>query len=499
MNDIYEEKIISEILKRKPNLTHYDIERMISKKMSELNMSRKTALYLICMEMGVKLTSEVTDYLEISRLKGGLNRIRIIGRIIWLKDEEYYESPPIGRRPYVRGGIADRSGTANIIFWGVTKNDLESRGIVPGAIIDVNGAYTKKNMAGLTEVHVGENTDVSLAEEDVGQPTLKDLLVRVDKADLSKPHVNVYGCVLTPIVKREYAAEGRSGVVGNLLVGAEDHAIRVVLWDNALEEYSWINPGDVIAIFHGRVKRGLRGDFEIHIGRSSHIEYLPGEKVNIRYNPTTIAELNVGYNLKSLTIRVLAKGKERINIETGTRSIGFYVIDGTGDATMTLIGNKIIGASRRIHLGDIIKIVNFRVSKRGEEVYIFCDDATQLELDVSEPIDIPEAIIPTKGANELTTSDKVVTVKGRVVKKPVMVIPGTAGLKDIYEFVIEDDAGNPINITYRGSIDQYSDDDIDIGDNIRVECGILDVSSLLYPGMIPNIRLRAFSKIVKVS
>jgi len=498
MDNSIEDKIINEILRRDPKLTRKDIESILSRKMSELGISRKTALYILCMEYGVKLTSGITDHIEIVKLRDGLSRIRVVGRILWLREEEYYESPAIGRKPYVRGGIGDNTGTANIIFWGYTRSMLEEIGVYPGAIIDISGAYTKRSLTGIPEIHVSENSDIKVSAE--GEfPLLKDFLVRVDKADFSKQYLNVYGKVLTSLNIREYELPGKRGKVGSFLLGAEDRAIRVVLWNKAVEEYNWIKPADSIAIFHGRVKQGLRGDYEVHIGRYSHIELLPGERITIKCSEATISELELGHNLKTLVVRVIAKGKTRTSSITGNKSIGFYVIDETGDATLIFVGDKQVELASNINIGDILMISNFRVAKRGDNVFIFCGDASEIKVNPSIRREIPELTVPIKKAADFSISDKVVTVNGKVVKEPELTIPATGTLKDVYEFLIEDEDGAPITISYRGPLSQYSDEELKFGDKISIIAAILDPSSLLYPSMTPVVRLRAFSRILKIA
>ncbi len=499
MSDVLDPKIVNEILRQRPDLTYKDIERMVSKKMIELNMSPKTALYLVTLELGVRLDSKVADYLEIGKLRGGLNRVRVIGRILWLKNEEYFDSPTFGKRPYVRGGIGDKTGVVNIIFWGYTRDKLEELGIIPGAVVDISGASTKTSIIGDVEIHVSENAQIKIdIEKDSSYPSIRDYVVRLDECELSESRVNVYGRVITSISVRRYKAADREGTLANFLLAAGECAIKVVLWNTAVDEYSWIKPGDNIMIFNGRVKTGMRGEREIHIGRSSHVEYLPGVKIDIIYKESSLIEVENGYNLKSLDLRIGAKGKERVSMKTGNRSLGLYVIDDTADATLVLIGEEAVLRGKEANVGDIIRISGFRGAKRTDQIFVFCDEASTIIINPSSSKSIPPIDVKTKKARDLSIADRVVSVEGRVVREPSL-IPHTAPMtQDQYEFVIEDTNGDPINISYRGDLSLYTDEYIRVGDYIRVEAGFLDASSLIGPMSVPTIRLRAYSRIFKI-
>lgn len=499
MRNELDPSIVKEILRQKPELRYEDIERLVREKMSSLHMSPKTALYLVCMELGVRLESGVSDFIEISRLRSDLSRIRVIGRILWIKNEDFFESPAYGRRYYVRAGIGDRTGVANMIFWGYTRDRLDEMGIIPGVVVEIKGAYTKKSMSGMIEIHVGDRAVISVDyERDEEYPSLLSYLSRLDKADFNNDYIHVYGKVLTSMIQREFETKDRKGVVGSFLLGSADKAVRVTVWDASVKEYDWIKPGDIISIFNGRVKRGLREEYEIHITRSSHIDFLPGQKVDVQYRISTISELEPGYNLRTIYIRILAKGKERVNLSTGQRSLSMYGIDSTGQATV-ILRDDAVERSLAIKSGDIIKISNFRVSQRTEQTFIFCDSGTSIELNpLDVPLPIPEYRVPLKKASELTISDKIVNIEGKIVKEPDIILQATETMAEMYEFVIEDRDGNPISVSYRGDIALYAETPISVGDYVRINGAYVDASSLLFPMKVPVVRLRAYSRIKRV-
>jgi len=484
----FERRIVEEILRARPDLSPDDVERLVLEKVEKLGVSRKTALYLLCVELGVRLSSGVADYIEIGRIQHGLSRIRVVGRLLWLKGERYVESPR-GRRPYVRGGIGDKTGVAQVVFWGYTRGELEDRGIVPGAIVDIAGASTRRGPMGLNEVHVGASAEVRV-REDGDVPPIGSFLTRLDEAELSEGFVSVFGRVLTRLVRREYASGDRRGEYGSFILGAGSRAVRVVVWD--LDDCGWVKPGDVVAIFNGRVKKGVRGEPEIHVGRLGHVEYLPGAGVEVKCEEASIAGLTDGFNLKTLLVEVYARGKERIREETGTKTVGLYVVDDTGDATLILAGEP-AEESADIVPGSRIRVSSFRVSRRGGDTYIFCGDGSEVE--VVERGD-GRCRVPTKLVSELSTTDRVVSVVGRVVRGPEPAqVEGPAEMREI---VIEDEKGDPAVVSYRGDLSLYADGDVSVGDNVLISAALLDINSIIGQGGVPVLRLRAYSRVVKL-
>jgi len=490
-----DEKIVNEILRQRPELSIEDIKKMVYEKIVKLSMSSKTALYLVSLELGVRLDSKVPNFLEIGKLRSGLSKVRVIGRILWLRNEEYFNSPVYGKRPYVRGGIGDKTGVANIIFWGFTRKNLEDMGVEPGVVVDIFGASTKTNLFGEVELHVSELAKITVShEKETEYPKLMDFISRIDQCDFSRERVNVYGKVLSPIQIRKYKLMEREGVIGNFLIASHNKAFRVVLWNKVVDEYSWVKPGDVIVIFNGRVRVSRRGEYEIHINRSSHIEYLPGASIPIKYEKAAINDIENGYNLKSIDARVLAIGKRRKSAKTGNSSLGLYIIDETADATLILLGDELISQFNG-KVGDIIRINGFRGIRRLDQIFIFSDSLSKIIVNPSDAKPLPHKQIETKCVRELNITDTVVSIEGKVVKPPTPLSTSSIFEGSKFEFVIEDENGEPINVIYGGDIHSYTDEDFKVGDKIRIEAGFLDASSLIGSFKVPIIKLRAYSRI----
>ncbi len=495
MYDKEDETLISLILKKRPDLSREDLEKIILDKMRHKNVSRKTALYLLSIDLGIRLDSPVEDFIKINQLTDGLSNVRIIGRLLWLKETEKLRQR---EGKYTRGAIIDETGVANIIFWDRSKEELEMEGISEGNIVEITNGYVKTGLSGRPEIHLTRRGNIQAVSGERNIPTLEEILKPVHDINIGDEYANVYGLVLSVDKVREVKIGEELIKIASFIIGSEDRSFRVVLWREAVDEYSWIKEGDKIIIYNGRVKLNKYNEIEIHISRNSHIKLYPGIKISVRTSTVTISNVSPGFNLNRIFVRVLAKGKKRINPKLNRETITMYVIDNTGDASLTLMGK----ASRFgdiIRIQDVLSIEGFRASIRGGVSYLFADDNSKIEIN---PRDTPQILpiysIPFRRAKTITTMDKIVNIEGKIVEfletryeLDIEYTPPSA-------FIMEDLDGDPIRVTYRGRLEDYIEEPLKEGDNIRILGAMVDMTSLLNPSGIPTLKLRAYSTIEKI-
>ncbi len=495
MYDKDEESLINLILSKRKDLSRQDIENVIIEKMRVKNVSRKTALYLLSIDLGIRLESPVENYIKISQLTDGLLNVRVRGRILWLKDTEKLKQR---EGIYTRGALIDDTGIANIIFWDRSKEELEREGVTEDTLVEIINGYAKRSLSGKCEIHLTRRGNIKIiSEEEVNIPYTREILKPVHEVNIGDDYVSVYGIVLSVNKEREVNVRENKVMVNSFMIGSEDKSIRVVLWRDSVQEYEWIKPGDKVVIYNGRVKLNKFNEIEIHVSRSSHIKLHPGLSINMKTTILRLSEIQPGYNLNKVYVRVLAKGFRRINEKDGRESLTFYVIDDTGDASLTIVGEN-VKLENIIRVQDIISIEKFRASLKGGVMYIFVDDSTKIEINPHDiPTILPVYSIPFKTARKISTMDKVINVEGKIIE----FLEENIGLNIPFStssFLIEDPEGNPIKVVYRGKLENYVKEEIEEGDRVRVLAALLDMSSLLNTTGIPNIKLRAFSRIEKI-
>ena len=487
-----EEELIKQILNRKPELSREELEIEIKKKIDLMQVSRRTAIYLVAIEMGIRLDSPIRDYIKIGELSGNLSNIRIIGRILWLSGTQRLKQR---EGIYTRGGIGDDTGVAPIIFWDISREELEENGISIGTVIEIRNCYTRSNITGRYEIHVTRRSNINVADEDL--PSIKNFLKPLHEISFSDEYVNTYGIVLTISPVKEVEVNDVKLKVRSLILGSEDKCIRVVLWREAVDEYSWIKVGDKIAVYNGRIRLNKFNEIEIHVSKISALGIFPGIEVNLKSKNIKISDIQPGYSINKLYVRVLVKGLKRFNPNTNMEFISIYVIDDTGDGCLTIMG-KDLSYMDTLKVMDIISISKFRASIRGGSLYIFADADSEIEIN---PSDVPGALpifsIPYRTSSTLTTTDKVVAIKGRIVRildKEDIVI----GDEVLRSLLLEDEEGGPMKIIYRGELSQYAKETLKEGDKVVIYGAGVDMSSLIMPEALPTLRLRAYSVIEKI-
>lgn len=490
-----EEALIDLILNKRSDLSRQDIEKIIKEKMMMKNVSRKTALYLLSIDLGIRLERPVEDYIKISQLTDGLSNIRVIGRILWLKDTEKLRQR---EGKYTRGGLIDDSGLANIIFWDRSREDLEKDGVVEGALVEILNGYVRNALSGKPEIHLTRRGTIKgIYEEKKSIPSIRDILKPVNEVSVGDDYVNVYGVILSVDKEREVVVGEKKVKVNSFVLGSEDKTVRVVLWRDAVEEYRWIKEGDKILIYNGRIKLNKFNEIEIHISRNSHIKIYPGIDINIKTKIITLSQVDTGYNMNKLYLRVLAKGLRKINVKDGKETLTLYVIDNTGDASLTLMG-KALKIGNMIKIQDSISIEMFRASLKAGNLFLFAGDSSKMEINPHDlPIALPIYSIPFKTAKKITTMDKIISIEGRIIEfleaenvESIFPIPSF--------FLIEDSDENPVKVSFRGDLKTYSETDLREGDEIRILGALVDISSLINAPGIPVIKLRAFTRIEKI-
>ncbi len=494
--ELSEEYLIKSILNAHPEFTREDIERMIREKMLKKNVSRRTALYLLSIDLGVRLESPIESHIKLSELTEGLVNIRVIGRLLWLKERR----SKISLRRFVRGKIMDDTGSADIIFWDITLDQLKTLGIDPGKVVEISNAHVKQGLSGKLEIHAGLRSSLRLCSEFENKiPSVSSILKPLDEISMSDEYVDTYGKILSISKIRELKVS--LGDVEQLIklrtltIGYRSKAIRVVIWRDAVDEYANFKIGENIAVFNAKVKISKYGDLELHISKNSHIIHYD-YPIEISYVTSRLSEIKPGYNLREIFVRVLAKGTMRLSKNIDKKTTTLYVIDDTSDASITILHSNLETFYDHISIGNILSIRGFRASYRGG-LHIFVDDSSYISINPKDvPYSIPDKKIEFRKSREVALTDKVISIKGKVVEEPYQIKEGLQ--EDTYAFIIEDEGGSPIRIIYRGDIKDYTPNQESIreGDRVEVIAALVDISSLLTSQTIPlTLRLRAFSQV----
>lgn len=496
------EALIDEIVRRKPGLTKHRVQELASERREQIpNISEYTAVLLVAVDMGVKLSLDVPTFTQIERLVEGLNNVKVRGRVLFVKDEKQFTRKDGRQGSFIRALIGDASGTCNVVFWDWPRKRLDDLGFLENSVVEVAQVRTRLSLVGEVEVHVNATGEIREAlKRDDEFPAISDFLVSLSDVEPGGPTVHLRGQVVSsPLIREFQRADRGPGVVARYRISDGETSTNLVLWDEAVELYSWIQPGSNIAVFNGKPKTGLSEEIEIHVGKMSHLALISGGVVEERFPVVSLKTLKEGYNMSRLYVRIDAVGVQRVSRKTKSRTVSLHALDASGEATVTFMGG---GVDDMVHLtpGSVISVSGMRMRSRRDEIFLFCDESTKVELDPDVPpaVTLPEASLETTRLDDVSVFHRVVNVQGRVVREPLEeeMVSGIADVRG--EFYIED-GENPARISYLGELKSFCSDELEVGDRIRVTGSLVDTASMTADAPYIPLRLRAYSRVAKVS
>ncbi len=491
--------LVGEILRRRPELTREKVLRRAEKRMEEIpHISEYTAVLLVAVDLGVKLSLDVPSSTALDRLVEGLNNVTVRGRVLWVQGQREFKRRDGRVGVYVRAGIGDATGFRDVIFWDRTAKNLEEDGFLEGAVAEISLAMTRKSLSGAVELHVGMRGEVrDIPEEEANLPTLESFLVPISEASAEEPRVHCYGRVMgEPLVTEFTRKDGGRGVVSRYGFTDGKAVRRLVLWDEALEVYDWIEPGAALTVFNGRPKLGLTGEVEVHVGKTSHITPYTGVMEPLSFTATPLTDLKEGFNAAVVFVRVEGVGLPRTS-STDKPVVSIHGLDSSTDATITFIG-EVAGQVGRVEPGAVLSIRGMKLRLRGEDRYLLCDDSSEVDVDPVVPrgFDLPRVYTGFTRLSEVSAFNRVVNVRGIVVKAPIEEAPYTPGFQQRGELYIEED-GKPAKVTYLGAIGDYAGEELGLRDEVKIYGAQVDAPGFLGEAHYVPLRLRAYSRIEK--
>lgn len=489
------EGLISEILRSRPELKRTEVLRRATKKREDIpHISDYTAVLLVAVDLGVKISLDAHTSTVIGSLVDGLSDVSIKGRVLWINGPKEFRRKDGSTGSFTRAGIGDATGTCNVIFWDRSQKELEDLGFVEGNVVKLSSA-TRKSLTGVVELHVRANNPieaVDVNDEEI-YPSTRSYLTPLSQITTENNYINTFGQVMDSPLTTEFTTEGgRKGIVSRFRITDGKVVRGIVFWDD-LKDYKWVKSGTGITIFNGKTKIGRDGEIEIHIGKTSNISPFGGVTEAFTPSSSSLKDLIDGYNASMTFLRIGSVGFSRTS-STNKPTISLFVSDSTGEATLTLIGatDKIKG----IRPGDIIAISKFRSTKRGGELYLLCDENTNVELkpNITTSVDIPEIDSDFVELGEITIFNKLVNVTGVLVKPPAEEPSQIPNLPPVGEFFMEE-RGRPARVRYRGSIKNYTSQKLEVGKNIRIYGAYVNAPEFLSTEHYLPLKLRAYSRI----
>ncbi|MFQ6136021.1 MAG: DUF2240 family protein [Candidatus Hydrothermarchaeales archaeon] len=266
--------LISKILDES-DLEKEEIKSRIKDKQEELGglITPEGAAHIVASELGIDLFEGIskTPALKIENVIPGMSSVDIAGRVLRIFEPREFEREDGTKGKVCSLILADETGTIRVVFWGKDIDLIEKGEIQEGGIIKIMEGYTKENIRGEAEIHIGNRARVIIDPKDIARdiPLPEDMMKTTSELRDGMSSVDIAGRVLRIFEPREFEREdGTKGKVVNIHIGDETGRARVVLWDDdvGLVEKGEITEGDIIKVKRGYVKIRY-GEPDINVGR----------------------------------------------------------------------------------------------------------------------------------------------------------------------------------------------------------------------------------------
>jgi ssDNA-binding replication factor A large subunit len=257
-------------------------------------------------------------------------------------------------------------------------------------VIRLRDGYTKENLNGEAEIHVGNRAWILVNPENVDSssfPSYQASPKKLSELSDGMQSVEVVVKVLRKYEPREFPRDdGTTGRVANLIIADETKTARLVLWDDdvGLVEKGDLNVDDIIKIKRGYVRERL-DEIEVHVGRYGKVVLNPpdvklGEVADQKLSSAKRTNIeNVKPGMKAEILGALVRiydnptiyekeGEKRFVangvIDDGTGRLHTVFFNNMGETLLNTTINKLVE-------GDLYAIVHNRERElEGREVLV---------------------------------------------------------------------------------------------------------------------------------
>lgn len=273
-----------------------------------------------------------------------------------------------------------------------------------------------------------------LVAKELGLDVFEDISYKkpsleIKDISLEMRNVTITGRVTRTFSPREFTSkDGRKGKMASIILADKSGEIRVVLWGDHAENISKgkIKEGQIIRIFYGYVKEGLRGNPELQLGYRGRIEVEPKDVKASDYPKAKSRVIKISEiepNMLSVdTVGVVQRLSPTSEFTRPDGSPGrvcnITLVDETGGIRTVFWDNQ-VEIAERLSEGDTIKIEGgyTRVGLRDEpEIHLGKLTKVTINPDIKIDVEVtPQTQEISVKIKDLEPDMRSVNIEGRVV------------------------------------------------------------------------------------
>ena len=246
------------------------------------------------------------DSQKISSLSLGQTDIELIGKITAIRPASTFTKKDGSEGKVASIEIADETSKIKITLWDTSADSTENFKV--GDVLEIQGGYTRQGLNNNVEIHLGKNgslqknskksievpKEILESDSTLSTPGKSDRgaskEVRLSDLDETMKNILIIARITGISNIREFSrSDGTNSMVGSLLVKDNSGPGRITLWNSMTDYIKKVDIGDAIRVEGAYVKIGLKGDPEVHVGRSTTIE------INPEYLKDALPELKLDF------------------------------------------------------------------------------------------------------------------------------------------------------------------------------------------------------------
>jgi len=471
------DSIIQQILASRRDLTHEEIADMIEEKVKNAKgyFTREIAAQMVASELGVQTPrGDLQPKIMIKNLVSGLTDVTIIGRVIHISSSQRFTRADGTEGAARRLVMADKSGVLKITLW---DEKAESEDIKIGHVVKFSHGYVREGLDGKVELNLGTRGEIEVVQEEGMKeeyPTVESFTKRIGEITERERRVNVSGIVqrIFPesVFKRKDESQGRRR---ELWLRDSTGQIRVVFWNDKVDEVGDFREGHYLQVLNARVQSRLDGGLELHVEETSNVQAATEKTPRLVFLPVSLAKVKeIGEAMRNTSI--LARVACVANMARFGRSGGatqlsvLLVGDETGSVQLNLWKDKAL-LSDQISPGDVLLIEGAYAKKRFGRISLNLDEKGSIVINpgVKEAENIPqnvERMVNLADINE----EGYVTIQGTVVTKACVREVTTARNErvKVASFELSDNTGKAELFLWRESADTA--EKLSVGEHVKI-------------------------------
>ncbi len=274
-------KELIKIIQEESGVSEEEIEEKMNAKIEELGglIGKIGAAHLVAKELGITLPSAAPaaqSNLKIESIFSGMKNVDVVGKVMQIFPPREFKKKDGSPGKVGSVTIGDDTGKIRVVFWDGDVQKLEE--LKEGDILKLKGAYSRENLNGEPELHIGMRTRVIINPKGIEAedfPDIENRRMKISQLEHGMQSVDLICKVLRIYEPREFErSDGSIGRVVNLLVSDETGIARLTLWDENTGMVDRIKEGDILEVTRGYVK--VRNEMpDVNIGRYSSIKINP--------------------------------------------------------------------------------------------------------------------------------------------------------------------------------------------------------------------------------